>query len=149
MEHKHLVCVYVRTTPSLILVWKFLIGNNFQRTNWSVNSFTVQSMYVCVYFCLFVCLFIALVLLLLPSLLLLVRMPFSVPFDLYIRIELVILKSYWFAYHANNAFFVQNDANATTPIETVSIWNLKQWTNSVVWPFFSSIWTVWHIGKNK
>lgn len=56
MKHKHLVCVYVRTTPSLILVWKFLIGNNFQRTNWSVNSFTVQSMYVCVYFCLFVCL---------------------------------------------------------------------------------------------
>lgn len=58
---------------------------------------------------------------------------FSIRF-IRIRIELVILKLYWFAYHANNAFFVHNDMNATTPIETVFMFKLlEQWI--VIWPF--------------
>lgn len=56
-KHKHLVCVYVRTTISLICEWYFWLATILNVQNWSVNSFTAQAD-VCAFFivCLFVCL---------------------------------------------------------------------------------------------
>lgn len=89
-------------TISLIWCMVFLIGNNFLWTNWSVNSFTAQSVcffIVCLCWC--YCCYRH-------------RHLCSIRSNIHICIELVILKSYWFAYHANNAFNVHDGANATT-----------------------------------
>lgn len=89
-------------TISLIWCMVFLIGNNFLWTNWSVNSFTAQSVcffIVCLCWC--YCCYRH-------------RHLCSIRLNIHICNELVILKSYWFAYHANNAFNVHDGANATT-----------------------------------